>query len=184
MDETQSGNHPPPADNTHTRRRRAMQALARACGAGYTSNGIEESTNQAIVCPVPRDPAGADTAPPWMRRLHSAFDTLARRWDKAPRRPDRSQPGSDAHVLAHSTGDEANLVVIYVGYNPALSTSIFQALTRAARFAAACKLKTLGVMNPTSMDANLSAEEIRTCLVQMTASGVRVTLHESAAHGW
>ena len=81
-------------------------------------------------------------------------------------------------MLAHSTGDERNLLVIYVGYKRGAHASIHDALARAARFASACGLRTLGVTNPASIDPSLTAAQVKTALQEMATHGLQLTLHE------
>ena len=163
---------------------RTLEGLARAAGARYSKSNIEESRDDAIICPVPRETRGGAAPPPWMRRLHVAFNALAQRWDAATRRPDRTERGREANVLAHLAGDETKLLVIYVGYEHGSHGSILEALGTAARFAGACKLKTVGVLNPESIDPSLTRAQVKMTLQEMQGAGVRLTLHESGAHGW
>lgn len=182
MDERESGNGPATNGKPQDAGRKGTQALARACGAMYSHATIELCRSDAAVCAVPHGVGGsahAPTATTPMLRLHVAFKTLADRWEAAARRPDRTETGRDAHLLAHSTGDDRDLLVIYVGYERGVHASIHDALARAARFASACGLRTLGVTNPASIDPSLTAAQLKMAVQEMAAQGVELTLHES-----
>ena len=163
---------------------RTLAGLAKAAGAKYSKSAIEDSRDDAIICPVPRKRTANWEPPPWMRRLHVAFHALAERWEAAARRPGLTEPGRNAHVLAHPAGGESNLLVIYVGYDPDTPNSILEGLGRAARFAAACRLATVGVLNPESIDPGLARAHVKMALQEMQGAGVQLTLHDSGAHGW
>ena len=160
--------------------RRSVQRAPVTTPPTFTGSEIAGAYAGAVICPVPVDESNAGEEPVWMSRLHETFPYLRGQWERARRRPDRSEPERTATVLAHATGATPAKLVVYVAYNRRTVDSILHALARAATFAALCGVRSIATANPGSMGTISCAEAVTETLRRMAHDeGLRVIVHNS-----